>query len=56
MELKFFVVHTLKGRYQEVPIIFMARREGESKISRHIIKEGLKTPWRLFYRRFARIK
>jgi len=51
MELKFRAVHTLKCRYQEVPIIFKARREGESKISRHIIAEGLLTPWRLRFRR-----
>ena len=52
MELKFFAVHTLKGSFKEIPIMFKARREGESKISRHIISEGLKTPWRLFYRRW----
>ncbi len=52
MELKFCAAHTLKCNVKEVPIIFKARREGESKISRHIIREGLKTPWRLFYRRW----
>jgi dolichol-phosphate mannosyltransferase len=54
MELKFHSVYTLKSSYAEVPIIFKARREGESKISRHIIREGLKTPWRLFFLRFSR--
>ena len=52
IELKFCAVHTLKCSFKEVPIMFKARREGESKISRHIIREGLKTPWRLFYRRW----
>jgi dolichol-phosphate mannosyltransferase len=49
-ELKFYTIQ-LGGTVQEVPILFRSRREGESKISRHIIREGLKTPWRLFYRR-----
>lgn len=53
MELKFCAIHMLKASLMEVPIIFKARREGESKISRHIIREGLKTPWRLFYRRWV---
>ena len=53
MELKFCAIHTLKCSFKEIPIIFKARREGESKISRHIIREGLKTPWRLFYRRWV---
>ncbi len=53
MELKFCAVYTLGCRFKEVPIIFKARREGESKISHHIIREGLKTPWRLFFRRWT---
>jgi len=51
MELKFIVFHTMHGKVTEVPILFKNRREGESKISRHIINEGLKTPWRLTARR-----
>lgn len=53
MELKFNAIVELKARVVEVPIIFMSRREGESKISRHIIREGLKTPWRLLWKRVA---
>lgn len=53
MELKFYAIHMLSCSFIEIPIVFMARREGESKISRHIIKEGLKTPWRLLYRRLV---
>lgn len=51
MELKFFVVQTLKCSFTEVPIIFRVRREGESKISGHIIREGLLTPWKLRFKR-----
>ena len=31
----------------EVPIVFQARRGGESKLSNHIVREGVLTPWRL---------
>ncbi len=31
----------------EIPILFKNRREGESKISNHIIAEGLIAPWKL---------
>ena len=51
MELKFCAAHTLRCSVKEIPIVFQSRREGESKISRHIITEGLKTPWRLRARR-----
>lgn len=47
MELKYTAVRRLHARVVEVPIIFKTRREGESKISHHIIREGLLTPWRL---------
>lgn len=53
MEFKFFIL-TMGGRVKEVPITFHQRRGGESKISPHIIREGLKTPWRLFYQRLWR--
>ncbi len=52
MDLKFHAIHESGARVKEVPIIFMCRREGESKISAHIVREGLKTPLRLFTRRF----
>jgi len=51
MDLKYHAVADMKARVKEVPIIFKSRREGESKISHHIIREGLKTPLRLFLRR-----
>lgn len=53
MDLKFHAIHDCKARVKEVPIIFKSRREGESKISHHIIQEGLKTPLRLFLRRIS---
>jgi dolichol-phosphate mannosyltransferase len=34
-------------RIAEVPIVFVERREGESKISRSVILESAITPWRL---------
>ncbi|MFA4941997.1 MAG: polyprenol monophosphomannose synthase [Patescibacteria group bacterium] len=51
MEIKFNLIKVLGARVKEVPIIFKRRREGESKISGHIIKEGLKIPWLLFFKR-----
>jgi dolichol-phosphate mannosyltransferase len=35
----------------EVPIIFVERREGASKISGGVIRESFWTPWRLVLRR-----
>jgi dolichol-phosphate mannosyltransferase len=35
----------------EVPIIFVERRVGSSKISSHVIRESLVTPWRMALRR-----
>jgi dolichol-phosphate mannosyltransferase len=35
------------ARIIEIPITFRNRREGESKISRHIISEGLIAPWKM---------
>ena len=53
IEFKFHAVHHAKARTKEVPIVFRSRREGESKISHHIVREGLKTPLRLFAQRFG---
>jgi dolichol-phosphate mannosyltransferase len=35
------------AKFYEVPIIFRNRREGESKISSHIIREGVIAPWKI---------
>lgn len=53
MDLKYHAIADMKATVKEVPIIFKSRREGESKISHHIIREGLKTPLRLFLRRIS---
>ncbi len=37
-------------RIAEVPIVFKSRREGESKLSGHIITEGIVAPWRMKWR------
>jgi dolichol-phosphate mannosyltransferase len=53
MDLKYHAIADMNAKATEVPIIFKSRREGESKISHHIIREGLKTPLRLFFRRIG---
>lgn len=35
---------------KEIPITFEARRGGESKISRHIISEGIIAPWKIIFK------
>ncbi len=37
--------------FAEVPIIFKNRREGESKISNHIIAEGVLAPWKMRFKK-----
>jgi dolichol-phosphate mannosyltransferase len=39
------------SRIGEVPIIFVERRQGQSKVSRAVLMESLITPWRLRLRR-----
>ncbi len=40
-------------RIGEVPIIFIERRQGQSKVSGSVLFESLITPWRLIFRRDA---
>jgi dolichol-phosphate mannosyltransferase len=49
MELK-YRLHKVGARFKELPIIFRNRREGESKISSHIIKEGIIAPWKMRFK------
>jgi dolichol-phosphate mannosyltransferase len=42
-----FVAHRRGCRITEVPITFVERREGESKVSRAVLVESAITPWRL---------
>jgi dolichol-phosphate mannosyltransferase len=49
-----FQAHASGCRIGEVPIIFVERRAGVSKISRRVLYESLTTPWRLLVQRAAR--
>ena len=42
-----FVASRRGCRIAEVPITFVERREGESKLSRAVLLESAITPWRL---------
>jgi dolichol-phosphate mannosyltransferase len=42
--------HTTGGRIVEVPITFVERREGQSKMSGRVIAESVALPWRLVAR------
>ena len=46
MGIKHFLVKA-GANTKEIPIIFEARRGGESKLSHHIIKEGIIAPWKI---------
>jgi dolichol-phosphate mannosyltransferase len=42
-----YLAHRLGCRIREVPIIFVERREGASKLSSNVLLESLIVPWRL---------
>ena len=42
-----YVAHGLGARIAEVPITFVERRQGESKMSTRVMLESALTPWRL---------
>ena len=46
-----FEANRIGCRIGEVPIIFIERRQGESKVSTPVLLESLITPWRLLFRR-----
>ncbi len=46
MELK-YAFHRVGARFAEHPIVFANRKEGESKMSSHIIREGVLAPWKM---------
>lgn len=50
MGLKRFLIKA-GARPKEIPIIFEARRGGESKMSGHIIGEGILAPWKMILRK-----
>jgi dolichol-phosphate mannosyltransferase len=47
-----FAASRLGCRIVEVPITFVERREGESKVSNRVLIESAVTPWRLIAKRF----
>ena len=53
IELKYMLFRA-GASFAEVPIIFKNRVGGESKISGHIISEGVIAPWKMIFRRFLR--
>lgn len=50
IELKYMLFRA-GASFSEVPIIFHNRTGGESKISGHIIREGVLAPWKMIFRR-----
>ena len=48
-----FAAHLAGCRISEVPIIFVERRAGASKLSWRVLLESLLTPWRLLGRRLS---
>jgi dolichol-phosphate mannosyltransferase len=48
-EMLFQAAHA-RCRISEVPIVFVERQEGYSKVSRRVLTESLLTPWRLIAR------
>lgn len=46
MELK-YLLFKLNAKFKEVPIVFKNRIGGESKITNHIIREGILAPWKM---------
>lgn len=49
IELKYLLAKA-GARFAEIPIVFRNRAEGESKISSHIISEGIIAPWKIRFR------
>lgn len=54
IQMKYRIVGVHGAKATEVPIVFLERREGESKLSRHIIIEGITAPLWIFFERFRR--
>lgn len=50
MELK-HSLYKVGAKFKEIPIIFKNRTGGESKISSHIIREGILAPWKLILKK-----
>ncbi len=50
IELK-YLLRSHGANVKEIPIIFANRTGGESKMSNHIISEGIRAPWRMVLRK-----
>lgn len=50
MGIKYFLIKA-GVNVKEIPIVFEARRGGESKLSQHIIREGIVAPWKIFLKK-----
>lgn len=50
MGIKYFLIKA-GATVKEIPIIFEARRGGESKLSHHIIGEGIVAPWKILLKK-----
>ncbi len=53
MEMK-IIAHGLGARTVEIPIVLGDRKEGKSKLSKHIIYEGLLVPWFFFFQKLSK--
>jgi len=51
-----FEVARVGGRVGEVPIIFVERRQGASKMSGRVLLESMIMPWRLVWRNRGRVR
>ncbi len=54
MQLK-YLLYKAGATFIEVPIIFQNRSQGQSKISSHIISEGVLAPWKMIMREYGLI-
>ncbi len=46
-----YLLHKTGAKFKELPIVFVNRKGGESKISNHIVREGLLAPWKMIFRK-----
>ena len=56
IQLKYLAVTECGATPTEIPIVFRKRREGESKLSRHIVLEGMYAPLHIFFKRIRNKK
>jgi dolichol-phosphate mannosyltransferase len=50
LELK-YLLYKAGATFCEVPIVFVERLGGESKISSHIVHEGILAPWKMLFKK-----